>query len=53
MTDNKKLDEMKEFVLKKAKDNNIKFIRLWFTDVQGMLKSFSITVEELEGALAE
>jgi glutamine synthetase len=53
MTDNKKLDEMKEFVLKKAKDNHIKFIRLWFTDVQGMLKSFAITVEELEGALSE
>ncbi len=46
-------DEMKEFVLKKARDNKIKFIRLWFTDVQGMLKSFSITVEELEGALSE
>jgi len=53
MADSKKLDEMREFVLKKAKDNHIKFIRLWFTDVQGMLKSFSITVEELEGALAE
>ncbi|MBM3700873.1 MAG: glutamine synthetase [Actinobacteria bacterium] len=47
------LDEMKDFVLKKARDNNIKFIRLWFTDVQGMLKSFSITFEELEGALNE
>ncbi len=46
-------DEMKEYVLKKARDNKIKFIRLWFTDVQGMLKSFSITVEELEGALSE
>ncbi len=49
----KKLDELKEFVLKKARDRNIKFIRLWFTDVQGMIKSFSITVEELEGALSE
>ncbi len=49
----KKDDEMKEYVLKKAHDNNIKFIRLWFTDVQGFLKSFSITVEELEGALSE
>ncbi|MCL5073173.1 MAG: glutamine synthetase family protein [Actinobacteria bacterium] len=53
MSDSKKLDEMREFVLKKAKDNHIKFIRLWFTDVQGMLKSFSITIEELEGALSE
>src|SRR4030067_1643898 len=48
-TDNK----MKEFVLKKVHDNNVKFIRLWFTDVQGILKSFSITKEELEGALEE
>ncbi|HEY4662422.1 MAG: type I glutamate--ammonia ligase [Actinobacteria bacterium RBG_13_35_12] len=48
-TDNK----MREFVLKKAHDNNVKFIRLWFTDVQGILKSFSITIEELEGALLE
>ncbi|MBC7333624.1 MAG: glutamine synthetase [Actinobacteria bacterium] len=46
-------DKMKEYVLKKAYDNNIKFIRLWFTDVQGFLKSFSITIEELEGALEE
>ncbi len=48
-----KNDEMKEYVLKKAHDNNIKFIRFWFTDVQGFLKSFAITVEELEGALSE
>ena len=46
-------DKMKEYVLKKAHDNNIKFIRLWFTDVQGILKSFALTVEELEGALEE
>jgi len=46
-------EKMKEYVLKKAHDNNIKFIRLWFTDVQGFLKSFDITVEELEGALSE
>ncbi len=45
--------KMKEFVLKKVHDNNVKFIRLWFTDVQGILKSFSITKEELEGALDE
>ncbi|MBU4313189.1 MAG: glutamine synthetase family protein [Actinobacteria bacterium] len=46
-------NEMKEFVLKKAHDNNVRFIKLWFTDVQGILKSFSITIEELEGALLE
>jgi glutamine synthetase len=36
-----------------AKEHDVKFIRLWFTDILGMLKSFAITVEELEGALEE
>lgn len=43
----------KEYVLKMAKDKKVKFIRLWFTDILGFLKSFAITVEELEGALKE
>ena len=43
----------KEYVLKMVKENDIKFIRLWFTDILGLLKSFTITVEELEGALEE
>lgn len=42
-----------EYVLKKVKDENVRFIRLWFTDVLGFLKSFSITPEELEGAFEE
>jgi len=32
-------------------DRDIRFIRLWFTDVIGQLKSFSINVSELDGAL--
>lgn len=43
----------KEYVLKMAKEANVKFIRLWFTDILGFVKSFAITVEELEGALEE
>ena len=43
----------KEFVLKECKDKGVEFIRLWFTDILGQMKSFAITVEELEGALAE
>lgn len=43
----------KEYVLKAAFDNNVKFIRLWFTDILGFLKSFAITVKELELALDE
>ena len=47
--------EMKdrEYVLKMAKEHDVKFVRMWFTDILGFLKSFSITVEELEGALDE
>src|SRR3990172_5977531 len=43
----------KAYVLNMAKEQNVKFIRLWFTDILGSLKSFAITVEELEGALEE
>ena len=43
--------ESKEYVLKKAKEHDIKFIELWFTDILGFLKTFTITLEELEGAL--
>ncbi|HJX13916.1 MAG TPA: type I glutamate--ammonia ligase [Dehalococcoidales bacterium] len=50
---NRSKEEGKEYVLKMAKEHDVKFIRLWFTDILGMLKSFAITVEELEGALEE
>lgn len=43
----------KEYVLNVAKENDVKFIRLWFADILGFLKSFAITVEELEEALEE
>lgn len=45
--------EDKEYVLRRAKELDVKFIRLWFTDILGSLKSFAITVEELEKALNE
>ena len=45
------LDNAKEYVLRSAKENDVKFIRLWFTDILGNLKGFAITVAELEGAL--
>ena len=41
----------KQNVLQEAKGNNVKFIRLWFTDILGTLKSFAITIDELEDAL--
>lgn len=49
----KKKEESKEYVLKMAKDHDVKFIRMWFTDILGFLKSFAITREELEQALED
>lgn len=43
----------KEDVIRLVKDNDVKFIRLWFTDMLGQLKSFAITVAELEHALED
>ncbi|HVF12547.1 MAG TPA: type I glutamate--ammonia ligase [Actinomycetota bacterium] len=42
-----------EFVLRTVEERNIKFVRLWFTDILGFLKAFDITVAELEEALEE
>jgi glutamine synthetase len=42
-----------EFVFRTVEERGIRFIRLWFTDVLGFLKSFAITPQELEGAFAE
>jgi glutamine synthetase len=42
-----------EDVLASVRENDIKFVRLWFTDILGQLKSFAIGVDELEGALEE
>jgi len=51
--ENRSSKESKEYVLKVAKEHDVKFIRLWFTDILGILKGFAITVEELEGALEQ
>ena len=41
----------KQEILKIVKSKKVGFIRLWFTDVLGFLKSFDIPTEELAGAL--
>jgi len=41
--------EAKEYVLKLAKEHDVKFIRLWFTDILGFLKSFAITKDSITG----
>jgi glutamine synthetase len=40
-------------VMKLVKDKDVRFIRLWFSDIQGQLKSFAIHVDELESAFDE
>ncbi len=47
------MQEDKEFILKLAHSNNVKFVRLWFTDILGFLKSYAITIDEFEDALVE
>ncbi len=53
VTGDKKTEEAREHVFRMVKEQNVKFIRMWFTDILGFLKSFSITVEELERALED
>ena len=47
------MDRQTEFVLRSMEERGIRFVRLWFTDVLGSLKSVAIAPEELEGAFAE
>ncbi len=49
----KSREESKQYVLNMARERDVKFIWLWFTDILGVLKSFAITVEELEEALED
>jgi glutamine synthetase len=44
-------ESAKEFVLRTVKEQDVKFIRLWFTDILGALKGFSISPAQLEEAL--
>lgn len=47
------MDKQAEFVLRTIEERDIRFVRLWFTDVIGTLKSVAIAPAELEGAFAE
>lgn len=42
-----------DFVLRSVEERDIRFVRLWFTDVLGNLKSFAISPEDLEEAFGE
>ena len=41
----------KSEVMKLVKGHKVRYIRLWFTDVLGFLKGFTITIDELSRAL--
>jgi glutamine synthetase len=47
------ISKQEEFVLRTLEERNIRFVRLWFTDVLGFLKSVAIAPAELENAFAE
>ncbi len=47
------MDKQTEFVLRTIEERDIRFVRLWFTDVLGTLKSVAVAPAELEGAFAE
>ncbi|MBM3689043.1 MAG: glutamine synthetase [Actinobacteria bacterium] len=47
------MDKQTEFVLRTMEERDIRFVRLWFTDVLGTLKSVAVAPAELEGAFAE
>ena len=47
------MDKQTEFVLRAMEERDVRFVRLWFTDVLGYLKSVAIAPAELEGAFAE
>jgi glutamine synthetase len=47
------VDRQQEFVLRALEERQIRFVRLWFTDVLGTLKSVAVAPAELDGAFEE
>jgi glutamine synthetase len=47
------IERQRDFVLRTLEERNIRFVRLWFTDVLGFLKSVAIAPAELETAFEE
>jgi glutamine synthetase len=43
--------EARKDALEKIKKDGVEFLLLWFTDLEGHLKSFAVTPNEIEGAL--
>ena len=47
------MNSQQEFVLRTVEEREIPFIRLWFTDILGYLKSVMMSPSELESAFEE
>lgn len=47
------MDRQQEFVLRTIEDRDVRFVRLWFTDVTGALKSVALAPAEVESAFQE
>lgn len=47
------MNSQQEYVLRTIEERDIKFVRLWFTDILGRLKSVSVAPAELESAFEE
>jgi len=47
------MGKQEEFVLRALEERDVRFVRLWFTDVLGYLKSVSVAPAELENAFLE
>ena len=47
------MDRQQDYVLRTVEERDVRFIRLWFTDVLGFLKSVAIAPAELESAFDE
>jgi glutamine synthetase len=47
------VDRQQEFVLRTLEERQIRFVRLWFTDVLGTLKSVAVAPAELDNAFEE
>jgi glutamine synthetase len=47
------MGKQEDFVLRALEERDVRFVRLWFTDVVGFLKSVAVAPAELEGAFSE
>ncbi len=47
------MSKQRDNVLRTIEEKNVRFVRLWFADIQGTLKSVSLAPAEVEGAFSE